>query len=112
MGIGDFIRNRLAEGMLPEGILPLVRAKFPDARTTINSIRWYRTNPKNGQGKSRQRKSPLQPSIPEPRRHGSNSRYKSYAIGNAQNGVIRNILSNIGKTHLVKLTGMLQKRIF
>jgi hypothetical protein len=67
MGIGDFIRDRLAEGVSPEDILPLVRAKFPDARTTINSIRWYRTNPKNAQGKSPQqgramlKKYPLPP---------------------------------------------------
>jgi hypothetical protein len=49
MGIGDFIRDRQAEGMSNEAILPLVKAEFPSARTTINSIRWYRTNPKNAQ---------------------------------------------------------------
>jgi hypothetical protein len=54
MGIGDFIREMLAEGKSPEDILPLVKAKFPAARTTINSIRWYRTNPGNAQGKSPQ----------------------------------------------------------
>ena len=90
MGIGDFIRDRLAEGMPPEGILPLVKAKFPDSRTTVNSIRWYRTNPKKAPSKP-----PQHPLSPEPRR--SNNRYKKYPIGNAQNGVIRNILSNIGQ---------------
>lgn len=92
MGIGDFIRERQAEGMSNEDILPLVQAQFPSARTTINSIRWYRANPKRVPGKS-----PPQPSTPEHRGSGSNRRYKSYAIGNAQNGVIRNILSNIGQ---------------
>jgi hypothetical protein len=92
MGIGDFIRERQAEGMSNENILPLVKAQFPGAGTTINSIRWYRTNPKKVPGKS-----PQQPSTIEPHRHGSNRRYKNCAIGNAQNGVIRNILSNIGQ---------------
>jgi hypothetical protein len=67
MGIGDLIRDRLAAGLSPKDILPLVKAKFPNARTTINSIRWYRTNPRNAQDKSPQygramvRKYPLPP---------------------------------------------------
>src|SRR5580704_5139852 len=88
MGIGDFIRDRQAEGMSNNDILPLVKAQFAGARTTINSIRWYRTNPKNGPGASRQ-----PPSTIGPRKRGSDSRYH---IGNGQNLVIRNILSNIG----------------
>ena len=47
MGIGDLIRDRLAAGLSPKDILPLVKAKFPNARTTINSIRWYRTDRKS-----------------------------------------------------------------
>jgi hypothetical protein len=73
MGIGDFIRDRLAEEMSPEGILPLVKAKFPSARTTINSIRWYRSNPKNPQGKSSQPR----PAMP-----------KKYALPSFLEGVI------------------------
>jgi hypothetical protein len=92
MGIGDFIRDRQAEGMSDKDILPLVKSQFAEARTTINSIRWYRTNPKKVPGKS-----PQQSSTPEPRIRGSNSRYKTHAIGNAQNSVVRNILSKIGE---------------
>jgi hypothetical protein len=92
MGIGDFIRDRQAEGMSDKDILPLVKSKFAEARTTINSIRWYRTNPKKVPGQS-----PEQPSTPELRNRGSNSRYKTHAIGNAQNSLIRNILSKIGQ---------------
>jgi hypothetical protein len=50
VGIGDFIRDKQSEGMSNEAILALVKAQFPGARTTINSIRWYRTNPKNAEG--------------------------------------------------------------
>jgi hypothetical protein len=38
MGIGDFIRDRLAEEVSPQDILRLMKVKFPDPRTTINSI--------------------------------------------------------------------------
>src|SRR5260370_41904608 len=88
MGIGDFIRGRQAQGMSNDEILPFVKAHFPGARTTINSIRWYRTNPKQSGRIAQQPSTTI-----EPRKRGSDSRYH---IGNGQNLVIRNILSNIG----------------
>jgi hypothetical protein len=46
MKIGEFIRTRQAEGLVDKDILPLVLQKFPQARTTLNSIRWYRSKDK------------------------------------------------------------------
>ena len=43
-GIGNFIRDLIDKGKSNEAILTAVLKKFPDAKTTISSIRWYRTN--------------------------------------------------------------------
>jgi hypothetical protein len=42
MKIGEFIRARQAEGLSDRDILPLVYREFSGAKTTLNSIRWYR----------------------------------------------------------------------
>jgi hypothetical protein len=66
MGIGDFIRNRQAEGMSNDDILALVKDQIPSARTTINSIRWYRANPKIAQDKSRPQSRSMSEKYPLP----------------------------------------------
>lgn len=42
MRIGEFIRSKQAAGLPDAEILPLVLQKFPEAKTTLGSIRWYR----------------------------------------------------------------------
>lgn len=42
-GIGAYIKERQADGADDRAILKEVLDKFPDARTTIGSVRWYRT---------------------------------------------------------------------
>ncbi len=42
MKIGEFIRARQAEGLSDRTILPLVHREFPGAKTSLNSIRWYK----------------------------------------------------------------------
>jgi hypothetical protein len=42
MKIGEFIRARQSEGLSDRNILSLVHREFPGAKTSLNSIRWYR----------------------------------------------------------------------
>jgi hypothetical protein len=42
-GIGKFIMEHQAAGKSDQDILVLVKASFPDAKTSISSIKWYRS---------------------------------------------------------------------
>jgi hypothetical protein len=65
MGIGEFIRARQAQGMADEAILSLVRREFPQAKTTLNSIRWYRWKDRSGV-KPNGNRLPTAPPMPTP----------------------------------------------
>jgi hypothetical protein len=52
-GIGAFIKERQADGLADPEILVEVLRKFPDAKTTLNSVRWYRSNANKEGGRTK-----------------------------------------------------------
>lgn len=46
IGVGKFIREQLAEGFTPKDILANVQETFPEAKTTMACIYWYRNDEK------------------------------------------------------------------
>lgn len=41
-GIGDAIREALKAGKTNQEILDIVKKKFPDSKTSLSSVNWYR----------------------------------------------------------------------
>lgn len=74
-GIGDYIKSRQADGASDREILKEVLEQFPGARTTMNSVRWYRSQGNRDRGRTpgtartapsaRPRPADLPGSIPE-----------------------------------------------
>jgi hypothetical protein len=45
-GVGDLAERLLSEGLTNEAVLGRIRAEMPDARTSLSSVAWYRSNMK------------------------------------------------------------------
>jgi len=43
-GVGTVIKERLRAGSTNEAALEAVKAEFPEAKTTLATVSWYRTN--------------------------------------------------------------------
>ena len=48
-GVGSVVRQALKEGKTNEQALEIVKKRFPDANTTLQSVSWYR-NDMRGKG--------------------------------------------------------------
>lgn len=48
-GVGSVVRAALKEGKTNEQALEIVQKRFPDAKTTVQSVSWYR-NDMRGKG--------------------------------------------------------------
>ena len=44
VGVGTIAKDAIREGKSNEETLAIVKAKFPEAKTTIASVAWYRNN--------------------------------------------------------------------